>query len=97
MWRKAQQAGSLLERFLYQRELAEFQISQPAVDESRRIRRRPERQIGRIDKPNTLTVQNKFASGGSSVDSATQNHNRLRFHLPLGLAFDSLTSDNSSN
>lgn len=82
--RQTQQAGPLLERLPHERELRELQIPQAAVNQARRVGRRPKCQVRRVHQPDVRPFQGQFACRGRSVDSPAQNHNRMVEHGARG-------------
>src|SRR6478736_8797055 len=78
---EAEEAGPLVERFLDEAELAEFEIAEAAVDEAGGVGCRTKRQIGRIDEPDADVVEDEFARGGGTVDSAAEDDYRFVGHF----------------
>ena len=70
---EAEKAGSFVERFLNEAEFAEFEVAEAAVDQPGGIGGGgPEGEIGRIDEPDADAIEDEFARGGGTVDSAAK-------------------------
>lgn len=77
---EAEEAGPFVERFFDEAELAEFEVAEATMNEAGGIRRRTIGQISRIDEPDADAVEDEFARGGGSVDSAAEDDYRFVGH-----------------